>query len=176
MSRIVIVAAVFVIAGWWAYSSLTLETLGKADEVGLFGFLGEEYEDKTARDLGIEDLTVRSIVEYFRRKLSKDKEGDERVAAGALCARSSSISAANSPRTKRGTKESPQARFRHLFSLFRRDSKKDGAICSAFFETKNTGSMFLDPLRQLVFKVIDTVVFVLQTHRKVGSVDLSRPL
>lgn len=84
LSRIVIVAAVFVIAGWWAYSSLTLETLGKADEVGLFGFLGEEYEDKTARDLGIEDLTVRSIVEYFRRKLSKDKEGDERVAAGAF--------------------------------------------------------------------------------------------
>ena len=148
LSRIVIVAAVFVIAGWWAYSSLTLETLGKADEVGLFGFLGEEYEDKTARDLGIEDLTVRS----------------------------SSIFAASSLRTKRGTKEPPRARFRHLFSLFRRDSKKDGAICSAFFETKNTGSMFLDPLCQLVFKVIDTVVFVLQTHRKVGSVDLSRPL
>lgn len=84
MSRIVIVAAVFVIAGWWAYSSLTLETLGKADEVGLFGFLGEEYEDKTARDLGIEDLTVRSIVEYFRRKLAKDKEGDERTAACAF--------------------------------------------------------------------------------------------
>lgn len=84
LSRIVIVAAVFVIAGWWAYSSLTLETLGKADEVGLFGFLGEEYEDKTARDLGIEDLTVRSIVEYFRRKLAKDKEGDERAAAGVF--------------------------------------------------------------------------------------------
>lgn len=84
LSRIVIVAAVFVIAGWWAYSSLTLETLGKADEVGLFGFLGEEYEDKTARDLGIEDLTVRSIVEYFRRKLAKDKEWDERAAAGAF--------------------------------------------------------------------------------------------
>ena len=75
LSRIVIVAAVFVIAGWWAYSSLTLETLGKADEVGLFGFLGEEYEDKTARDLGIEDLTVRSIVEYFRRKIAEGKEG-----------------------------------------------------------------------------------------------------
>lgn len=84
LSRIVIVAAVLVIAGWWAYSSLTLETLGKADEVGLFGFLGEEYEDKTARDLGIEDLTVRSIVEYFRRKLAKDKEGDERAAAGVF--------------------------------------------------------------------------------------------
>ena len=50
----------------------------------MFGFLGEEYEDKTARDLGIEDLTVRSIVEYFRRKLAKDKEGDERVAAGVF--------------------------------------------------------------------------------------------
>ena len=84
LSRIVIVAAVFVIAGWWAYSSLTLETLGKADEVGLFGFLGEEYEDKTARDLGIEDLTVRSIVEYFRRKIAKGKEEDKRTAACAF--------------------------------------------------------------------------------------------
>lgn len=84
LSRIVIVAAVLVIAGWWAYSSLTLETLGKADEVGLFGFLGEEYEDKTARDLGIEDLTVRSIVEYFRRKIAEGKDEDERAAAGVF--------------------------------------------------------------------------------------------
>lgn len=68
-SRLVIVLAVFVIAVMWCYSSLTLEKLGKADEVGLFGFLGEEYEDKTARDLGIEDLTLAKIVDYFKRKL-----------------------------------------------------------------------------------------------------------
>ena len=55
-TKFAIVAVVIVVAVIWSYSSLTLEKLGKADEAGIFGFLGEEYEDKTARDLGIEDL------------------------------------------------------------------------------------------------------------------------
>ena len=46
--------------------------------------MGDEYEDKTARDLGIEDLTVRSIVEYFRRKIAEGKDEDERAAAGVF--------------------------------------------------------------------------------------------
>lgn len=65
LSRIVIFAAVIVLALVWAYSSLTLEKIGKADEVGMFGFLGERYEGKTARDLGIEDLTIKEIIEWF---------------------------------------------------------------------------------------------------------------
>ncbi len=31
----------------------------------MFGFLGESYEDKSPRDLGIEDLTLREILEWF---------------------------------------------------------------------------------------------------------------
>lgn len=68
-TKFAIVAVVIVVAVIWSYSSLTLEKLGKADEAGIFGFLGEEYEDKTARDLGIEDLTLKQIVDYFRRKI-----------------------------------------------------------------------------------------------------------
>lgn len=65
LSRIVVVVIIISFAVYWAYSSLTLDKLGKADEAGLFGFLGESYEDKTPRDLGIEDLTLREMIEWF---------------------------------------------------------------------------------------------------------------
>lgn len=65
LSKIVLAAVLVVVAVYWGYSSFTLEKLGKADETGMFGFLGERYEDKSPRDLGIEDLTIREIVEWF---------------------------------------------------------------------------------------------------------------
>lgn len=86
LTKVVIVFAVFAVAAVWAYSSLTLETIGKADEAGLFGFLGEEYEDKTARDLGIEDLTIEKIVEYFKRKLSGEQTSSRLLSCGDVFA------------------------------------------------------------------------------------------
>ncbi len=65
LSKAVIAVAIVIIAVYWGYSSLTLEKLGKADEVGMFGFLGERYEDKSPRDLGIENLTLKEIIEWF---------------------------------------------------------------------------------------------------------------
>ena len=65
LSKVVIAVAIVIIAVYWGYSSLTLEKLGKADEVGMFGFLGERYEDKSPRDLGIENLTLKEIIEWF---------------------------------------------------------------------------------------------------------------
>ncbi len=65
LSKIVVAVIVIFVALYWGYSSLTLEKLGKADEAGMFGFLGERYEDKSPRDLGIEDLTLKEIIEWF---------------------------------------------------------------------------------------------------------------
>lgn len=65
LSKIVVAVIVIFVALYWGYSSLTLEKLGKADEAGMFGFLGEIYEDKSPRDLGIEDLTLKEIIEWF---------------------------------------------------------------------------------------------------------------
>lgn len=83
LSKIVVAVIVIFVALYWGYSSLTLEKLGKADEAGIFGFLGEEYEDKTARDLGIEDLTLKQIVDYFRRKIFG--EDTDAKAVGKIC-------------------------------------------------------------------------------------------
>lgn len=71
--RILIILAVICFAVYWGYGSLTLEKIGKADETGMFGFLGESYEEKTPRDLGIEDLTIKEVVDWFKQKLSSDK-------------------------------------------------------------------------------------------------------
>ena len=71
LSKIVIAVVVIFVALYWGYSSLTLEKLGKADDVGMFGFLGKRYEDQSPRDLGIEDLTLKEIIEWF---LGKDEE------------------------------------------------------------------------------------------------------
>ena len=65
LSKIVVAVIVIFVALYWGYSSLTLEKLGKADEAGMFGFLGERYEDKSPRDLGIEELTLKEIIEWF---------------------------------------------------------------------------------------------------------------
>lgn len=65
LSKIVIAVIIIFVVLYWGYSSLTLEKLGKADDAGMFGFLGEMYEDKSPRDLGIEDLTLKEIIEWF---------------------------------------------------------------------------------------------------------------
>lgn len=65
LSKIVIAVVIIFVVLYWGYSSLTLEKLGKADDAGMFGFLGERYEDKSPRDLGIEDLTLKEIIEWF---------------------------------------------------------------------------------------------------------------
>lgn len=65
LSKIVIAVIIVCAVLYWGYSSLTLEKLGKADETGMFGFLGDRYEDKSPRDLGIEDLTLKEMIEWF---------------------------------------------------------------------------------------------------------------
>ena len=72
LTRIVVAVIIVSCAAYWAYSSLTLEKLGKADEAGMFGFLGDGYEGKSPRDLGIEDLTLREIFEWF---FDREKDG-----------------------------------------------------------------------------------------------------
>lgn len=66
------------IIGYWVYTSLTLEKLGKADEPGILGFVEDnELSQKTARDLGIHDLTLKELIDYLRGVFKKDKENTE---------------------------------------------------------------------------------------------------
>lgn len=69
---------IIMIIGYWAYTSLTLEKLGKADEPGILGFVEDaELSQKTARDIGIHDLTLKELVDYLRGVFKKNKENTE---------------------------------------------------------------------------------------------------
>lgn len=70
-----LILLIVTIIGYWAYSSLTLEKLGKADEPGILGFVEDsEISQKTARDLGIHDLTLKQLIDYLKGVFNKNKE------------------------------------------------------------------------------------------------------
>lgn len=75
---LIVFLLIIMIIGYWVYTSLTLEKLGKADEPGILGFVEDnELSQKTARDLGIHDLTLKELIDYLRGVFKKDKENTE---------------------------------------------------------------------------------------------------
>lgn len=80
---LIIFILIIMIIGYWVYTSLTLEKLGKADEPGILGFVEDnELSQKTARELGIHDLTLKELVDYLKGVFKRNKENTEGAKQG----------------------------------------------------------------------------------------------
>ena len=64
---------------YWIYNYATLDKLGYADtEIGEIELPNGEKQSITARDLGIEKMTVKELLKWFKDKLkSKSKQQKE---------------------------------------------------------------------------------------------------
>ena len=61
---------------YWLFNYATLEKLGYADtEIGEIELPNGEKQSVTARDLGIEKMTVKELLNWFKDKLKSGNKG-----------------------------------------------------------------------------------------------------
>ena len=59
---------------YWLFNYATLEKLGYADtEIGEIELPNGEKQSVTARDLGIENMTVKELLNWFKNKIKSGK-------------------------------------------------------------------------------------------------------
>ncbi|MDE5756255.1 MAG: hypothetical protein K2I23_04125 [Clostridia bacterium] len=57
---------------YWLYNYATLEKLGYADvEIGEIELPDGEMQTVTARDIGIENMTLKELLNWFKNKINK---------------------------------------------------------------------------------------------------------
>ena len=60
---------------YWLYNYATLEKLGYADvEIGEIELPNGEKQSVTAKDLGIDNMTVKELLKWFKDKLKSRKK------------------------------------------------------------------------------------------------------
>ena len=60
---------------FWLYNYATLEKLGYADvEIGEIELPSGEMQSVTARDIGIENMTVKELLNWFKDKTKSKKK------------------------------------------------------------------------------------------------------
>lgn len=70
-----VIIAILLCVCFWLYNYATLEKLGYADvEIGEIELPSGEMQSVTARDIGIENMTVKELLNWFKDKTKSKKK------------------------------------------------------------------------------------------------------
>ena len=72
----IVVIIVLTCVCYWLFNYATLERLGYSDaEIGEIELPNGEKQSVTARDLGIENMTVKELLNWIKNKLKSSNKG-----------------------------------------------------------------------------------------------------
>lgn len=78
LAVLLIIIIVLICVGYWLFNYTTLEKLGYADvEIAQTELPNGESVSITPRSIGIEDMTFKELIDWFKEKLKSGKKSEE---------------------------------------------------------------------------------------------------